>query len=461
MKDWGRILVTTRLEKQVTPRFFQAWTKLINTGLRPNDGYYMVAGKVAHAAQNDCVRALLAGPFDTLLTLDSDADVAPDFLEKFRSHEPGFAYDVLQAFYPRRGWPPRAIWMKRNALGEMMESFVINPDTTEEVDMIGTHCCLFRREVFEAMLGDADPTHFDWFFYPRHLKQSEDGAFSVEAQSLGFRLGATTAVRAGHVTEITTTWDSYQEYLQITGKLPLIQRYSDLAHEVGAFTGETPEEVIAKAVSAAENVREPWLANPPQGAAEERTFYGRPDNGYLYDLLNWNCQPFYERIISPLRGISGQRVLVIGCGLGTEADAMADHNTVDVFELPGVLKDFAMRRLGSRVNWLHGDCLSQVLDGEEIYDLVVAIDTFEHIHPDELPTVLADLEACMGPKGALFAHNNWGQQDVFPMHHDNSAYFDAWCASAGLELIGENTWQRNSESSVSTEHKATLFEPVK
>lgn len=443
MQGWGRILVSTRLEKQISPRFFQAWTKLVKTGLRQDDGLYVVAGKVAHAAQNDCVRTMLGGPFDSLLTLDSDADVAPDFLERFRNFEPGFAYDALQAFYPRRGWPPRAIWIKPNALGEMMECFVIDPDVTEEVGIVGTHACLFRRAVFERMLGDNDPETFDWFFYPRHKKMSEDGAFSQEARALGFRLGATTAVRAGHVTEITTTWDTYQEYLDITGKRRLIERYGELAQEIAAFTGETAELVLAKATSAGDNVRIPWTELAPATPAEERAFYGRPDNGYLYDLLNWNCQPFYERIIAPLRPASGQRVLIIGAGLGTEADVMADRNKVDVFELPGVLKDFAMKRLGGRVNWLHGDTLGEALDPDDCYDLVVAIDTLEHVHPSELPFVLADIDMVLGQGGALYAHNNFGQQDVYPMHHDHSEYFAGWCEAVGMVKEGEFLWRKS------------------
>ena len=86
VNDWGRILVSTRLEKQISTRFFQSWSQLIKHGLRQGDGFLSIAGKVAHRAQNDVVRHfLLHTECDTLLTLDSDADVAPDFLEKFRT----------------------------------------------------------------------------------------------------------------------------------------------------------------------------------------------------------------------------------------------------------------------------------------------------------------------------------------------------------------------------------------
>lgn len=443
MTDWGRILVATRLEKQVPARFFQTWNALVLRGLRQGDGSYSVAGKVAHKALNEIVRRFLAGPFDSLLTLDSDAEVSPDFVSQFRDYAPGHAYDVLQAFYTRRGWPPRAIWMKRDARGQMMEHIVTDPDMTDDVDICGTHCCLFRRTVFEQMLGSNDPATFEWFHYPRHQPDSEDAAFSLEAKAAGFRLGATSAVRAGHLSEVNVTWDSYQDYLHISGQTVLHDRYQELAGMVAEFTGESKADVVAKAAAGGVNVREAWAQAAPVGVEAERAFYGKRDNGYLYDLIGWNCTPLYECILAPLRILSGQRVLVIGCGLGTEADVMAEHNTVDVFELPGALKDFAMRRLGRRVNWLHGATLGQALSNEDEYDLIVAIDTLEHVHPDELPILLADIDGALPPRGgALYCHNNWGQQELYPMHYDHRALFAQWCATVGLVQKGEFLWER-------------------
>lgn len=456
MKDWGRILVSTRLEKQISPRFFQAWSLLIRNGLRPGDGFYSVGGMVAHKAQNDVVRHFLQTECDTLLTLDSDADVAQEFVEQFRSYEPGFAYDILQAFYPRRGWPPRAIWMKRNAVGEMTEHIVIDPDLIEDVDVCGTHACLFRREVFERLLGDADPATYEWFYYPRHKPDSEDAAFSHDAKAAGFRLGATSAIRAGHITEVVTTWDTYQDYLHVTGSMAGAQRFDELSRMVADFTGEPVETVVAKAAMGGENVKRAWqeaIELAPDGAGieviptaeAERAFYGSANNGYLYDLIGWNSTPLYERILAPLRGVSGQKVLVIGTGLGTEADVMADANPVTCFELPGVLRDFAMERLGNRVAWMNGDTLRGAIEHcrHNYYDLIVAIDTLEHVHPYEISDVLGAISWALAPNGHLYAHNNWGDQELYPMHRDYGDAFDAWCERVGLVQEGEFLWRRS------------------
>lgn len=423
---WGKILVATRLEKAISARFLQVWTDFVLHGLRDGDDVLTVRGLVAHRASNNAVRHLLKGEFDSIFFLDSDADITPDFLETFREYEAGWDYDILQAFYTRRGWPPRAIWIQENALGDTMETFITNPDTIEDVAIAGTHAVLIKRHVFEKMLDDSDPETFDWFFYPRHSSDSEDGAFSREARRAGFKVGATTHLKAGHITEITTGWETYIEFLNVSGRLPLIERYRQLSGLVAEFTGESQAMVVAKAIKGNVNVRDAWEKMKPQTAVAVCDFYGDYNNGYLYDLLNWNCQPLYERIITPLKEIRESKVLVIGAGLGTELEYLHSSNQVDVYELPGVLSDFLKFRFNGSVRLL------DQLTGSD-YDLIVALDVIEHIHPAEIDGFLDTLDRLLKPEGALYTHNNFGEFDKYPMHYDHSQKFEAWLIKRGLK----------------------------
>ena len=221
---WGRIAVGTRLEKQVDSRFVCVWSELITKGLRKGDGFLVASDLPAHRAANHLVRGFLKTPCDTLLMLDSDADVGPGFIEEFRNVEAGWDYDILQAFYTRRGWPPEAIWLQALGMGngesdepQLVQCLVTADNITTRVAAIGTHAVLIRREVFVGLLGDADPDKFEWFWYPRGEKQSEDVAFSLEARRAGFKLGATTSAKAGHISRVTTGWETYQEYLRLNG----------------------------------------------------------------------------------------------------------------------------------------------------------------------------------------------------------------------------------------------------
>lgn len=214
---WGSIALGTRLEKMVESRFFLVWSELISKGLRRGDGFLIAADLPAHKASNDLVRRFLKTNCDTLLMLDSDADVGPEFVNGFRDFEGGWDYDVLQAFYTRRGWPPAPIWMTAGPDANTLTIPVIQTERTEPVTAIGTHSVLIRREVFETLARGCNQATFEWFFYPRNSTTSEDIAFSLEAGRAGFKLGATTALKAGHIGRVTTGWQTYQEYLALNG----------------------------------------------------------------------------------------------------------------------------------------------------------------------------------------------------------------------------------------------------
>lgn len=216
MSEWGRIAVGTRLEKVVENRFVRAWSELITRGLRRGDGFLIAADLPAHKASNELVRRFLRTDCDSLLMLDSDADVGPGFVSEMRDLEAGHAFDVLQAFYVRRGWPPEAIWFQLHG-DDYVNCLVTADNITVDVAGIGTHAVLIRRGVFDAMARGHDPETFEWFWYPRGEKMSEDLAFSQAARAAGFRLGATTAVKAGHISRVTTGWETYQEYIAING----------------------------------------------------------------------------------------------------------------------------------------------------------------------------------------------------------------------------------------------------
>jgi hypothetical protein len=217
-KDWGRIVVGTRLEKTVPDDFMLVWSELISFALRPGDGWMIATKKTAHQAANTLVRRFLKETeSETLMLIDSDCEIGKDFIESFRSYEPGWEFDVLQAFYVTRGWPPLPVWFDQAPDGRTRRIFVTELDHTAEVILCGNHCTLFRREIFIKQM-EAQPEipleKFDFFWYPRHNPNGEDTAFSVEARKLGFRLGATTHVTAGHISQINTGWKTHLEWLE-------------------------------------------------------------------------------------------------------------------------------------------------------------------------------------------------------------------------------------------------------
>jgi len=430
--DWGSICVATRLEKLVESQFVTDWSHLITTGLRTGDSFIIAKDRVAHTAANEVVRGFLRSNNDTLCFLDSDASFGPGFVEDLRTVPEGFEFDIFQAFYTRRGFPPEAIWFKESTLGDLMQCLVWKDNFTETTAAVGLHCVLIRREVFETILNDNPGVpleRFDWFWYPRHGGTSEDMAFSREAGGkYKFKIGSTTSVKAGHISRVVTGWQTYQEQIRISGIWDKWQDYLSLVELISDFTGVPQDDVIAYAVKGTEFTRNAFEQANPQTPEEYREFYGREENGYLYDLLAWNVSPFYHQIINPLRKIKDKKVLVVGGGIGGEVEVLRGANQVDVYELPGVLRDFMMTRFQDDKNVLLWDhtCYQDYINVGLKYDLIVAVDVIEHIHPGELMTTLDKWLALLKPDGLFYFHNNFGQQDTMPQHFDHSKPFQVW-----------------------------------
>lgn len=446
MPDWGKMLVGVRLEKTISDEFFDVWTRLLSGGLRDGDRWFISRGKTAHRAANAAARELLKSDCDTLFFLDSDADIDPDFLHRFRDFEPGWEYDALQAFYTRRGWPPEAIWFQRDSQGVLKKCYVLD-EVTEPVALVGLHACLIRRSVFEKLLGDNQPQEHDWFFYPRHTQITEDAAFSDEAIHAGFKIGATTAVKAGHISQVTVGWETYQDYLHASGQIERIERYGELMPLLMQFTGCAEDEIANRAAAGAANVTQAW-GQAEKTADEARAFYGLDDNGYLYDLFHWNSSLFFIQLTRPLKTYMAENALVIGGGLGTEAALLSEHNIVTVFELPGVLRRFLQLRFNgnNKVRVLGADRLENLSEAHTgAYSLVTAIDVIEHVHPDELDGFLKTIDRLLAPGGVLYAHVNFGQQDIYPMHYNHAQAYSAFLDRRGFIRETAMTWRKPGE----------------
>lgn len=459
MKAWGKICVTTRLEKQVDPEFFASWTGLLMQGLRKGDNVRLTRGKVAHVAQNENVRAfLLETDCDTFLSLDSDADFEPGFLETFRTYTPGYDFDLFQAFHLRRAWPPEAIWLAHNPhLDGALEQQMILGRGEQELGLVGTHCALVRREVFLAIyekLGQPNNiplTEFEWFTYPRHKQMSDEAQFSHEARALGFRLGGTTEIRINHLAHRSIGWDDYQEYLDHTQARARGAYYHELVKLVAEFTGETEQAVMAKVLLGNENVKQAWEREKPTTPDEVRAFYGKADNGYLYDLISWNWNELYWKIIAGLDQYQNKRVLVIGAGLGTEVERLKANNEVLAFEVKGVLRKFLDWRFsGVAMEASRVFSINRWYEG--YFDLVVCIDTLEHIHPAEIDETLQAISDLLTPGGVFYCHNNFEQQDLYPMHFDHAEKFAQWVSDNGMERMNDYEY-RKPEMSQQVQHQ--------
>ena len=376
-------------------------------------------------ARNRGAQALLDSEFTHILMLDSDHPHPIDIVQRLARRvieDPERLVVAALAF--RRGEPyDPLVWVKKDdgvyAVVEWEENSLI------DAYIVGTPAMLIHRSVFEQI---SKP----WFYYdyteinqPNFSWPTEDVGFCKKVCEAGIHIYCDTSIVTPHMRSVTVDENTYRTWQAVHPEEqadPLIERK---AMSIANLLGLTPAELTRQVQDGGLNVNEAWNEKNPQTAEEVREFYGKRDNGYFLDLLYWNTTQFYKTIVEPLRSYSGKNALVIGPGIGGEIDQLLDNNRVVVKELPGAMKDWLFDFYGDKIEDFY-----ETNDAPD-YDLIVAVDVIEHIHPDELETFLETIGEILAPGGTFYCHCNFGQRDLYPMHYwQNEDIFNAW--------IGEN-----------------------
>ena len=203
--------------------------------------------------------------------------------------------------------------------------------------------------------------------------------------------------------------------------------------ELARFLGIAPDEANRRCRTYSPlMMADKWKEANPQTADEVKQFYVNTDL-YLYELAGWNESPEYKKRIAPLMNYHGKRILEIGGGIGSACIAMAlNGNDVTYFDINQYNTDFAHLRFNERYL-----SIKQVdkLDGLRDFDIVVAIDTLEHIHKDDLPKMIKDISSMLKDGGFLYCRSNFAQQETFPMHFDNEKLIEELCNKNELWAI--------------------------
>jgi SAM-dependent methyltransferase len=307
-----------------------------------------------------------------------------------------------------------------------------------ECDAIGTGAMLIHRSVLEQM---APP----WFEF--NGDEGEDLRFCKRAkQELGIPIFVDLSAICGHIEMVAM---GHSQFMQFYSAHAIhASRYNpDMAVQwLVDFLGEDAEEAKLNLQNyTPEQMGDLWRSLNPQTASDVNSFYRGTNVGrmYVYELLNWNMTEFFTNIRSELKSYKNQRVLEIGCGIGTISIQMAYQNCdVTAVEINPTLRHFTEKRwewLQNTVPIHHNGklkiCSDIPADGE--FDLVIATDVFEHIHPKLLPAMLQQIEPLVPVRGRIFHHNNWGQQDLFPFHYDHSSSWEGWLKKAGFFLLDD------------------------
>jgi len=254
---------------------------------------------------------------------------------------------------------------------------------------------------------------------------SEDWDFCDKVRKAGGKVYAHTGVQLGHLKEKIYT---AQETLEkIKGEDDSLGR-ADIWEELSEYLGGEVRDLTTEA-EATTSLREQW--NKWEGTTEE--FYSNPEIGrkYLFDLTGFNSHDYYwnERL-APILCTQGSSILDIGCGIGTALLELCHENKHLVGCDPNNTALGFARYRATKIG-AHNIEFTDKLPGDlGQFDLIMAIDTLEHI--EDLRGLLMQLGRGMRPGAKLYHFDSFGQQDISPMHFNHSKEIDEWIREAGL-----------------------------
>lgn len=203
--------------------------------------------------------------------------------------------------------------------------------------------------------------------------------------------------------------------------------------ELARFLGISEEEAKRRVMEyTPHQLGEDWEEAKPETPEDIDEFYRQTDK-YLYELIGWNFSEVFNDRIRPLMYYHRKRILEIGAGIGSLCISLAmNGNEVTYCDINEQNYAFAKQRFADRLLPIR---MAKELKGLRDYDIVVAIDFLEHIHPEALPRMMKDIAGCLRDGGFLYHRSNFSQQEgLYPMHFDHSETLPKLAADNGLKL---------------------------
>lgn len=203
----------------------------------------------------------------------------------------------------------------------------------------------------------------------------------------------------------------------------------EILKDIALYTGESPGEVDRKMETVIADLKQAWLRR--KGTVLD--FY-RGNRLYLYDIGLFNMGKGYKDRLRPLEEVGGQKVLDIGCGIGSLVFSLGSCNQVMGYEVNEVLLDFCRWRKAKHN--LSGE-FTDVMPALGNFDLITAVDVLEHI--EWLGQYLLELGKGMKAGAMLYHYDTFeGGGGMWPMHFNYSKDISRFLEDAGFRVIHKN-----------------------
>jgi 2-polyprenyl-3-methyl-5-hydroxy-6-metoxy-1,4-benzoquinol methylase len=466
----GHIYLGIPRERLYIPEFVDCRDKIL-IGLSKQgigSGYFQAAGHRVDKNRDRIVESFLTAEDkpEWLLMLDSDMEHPEDIANRLMKHNK----PIVGALYFHRGdthdpFVFKYVGLKKDVYGRMSHSwaplrdlvykflsesgipmadgsFVVNNppfDPLIECDAVATGAMMIHRSVLEKM----EKPIFEY----EPMAISEDLMFCLKAKQYGFPIYCDLSTISGHYSFVPMGQAQFRVIHEMAGIRFTTYNQQDAWTDIAEYLSIPVDEAKTMVIEGnAHMVGDHWNEVKPQTPEEVTNFYKDPITGhkYIIELLHWNNSSGFQQMRGQLKGIRETKVLDIGSGIGTfaiqmelqanQVTAVEPNETLIGFSKFREKKLFEAMMMQPGIVWINSDkWYNKAVD--ESFNIVTAFDVIEHIPLEELRVVIPHIARVLTHGGRLIFHNNFGQQEIYPMHFDHSAEWEQMIKDAGLVQI--------------------------
>lgn len=265
---------------------------------------------------------------------------------------------------------------------------------------------------------------------------SEDYDFCEKARKVGTKPYIDTSVQLGHLGEYSYSLNDVVTLQKENKAKEIVEnqvRLKHLVRDLAEFTSQDKGQVDRKLEYARMTLARLWREH--KGTPEE--FY-KDNVECLYDDATFNLGADYAKNkLASLSNIKGEKILDIGCGIGTAAFMLASQgNKVIGYDINQTAIDFCnFKKKRNKAS------ITFTTDMPELsqFNLIVCIDVLEHI--EDLESFIKMLGEGMKPGSRLY-HNEPIKEELYiethhPQHFDHTDKVETYLEEAGFSLKGD------------------------
>lgn len=415
-------------------------------GIKTKSEQFRARIAIVEAAQRDNC--------DWLLMMDDDMIINPfvtqgptsdyGFLEKLVAHDK----DICGILYYQRGGNCEPVVMTR--VGESGYRFLRDSEIThglQRVDVAGGGCLLIKMKVFDKITPP--------YFAPEY-KWGTDIQLCRAAAEKGMEVWTDTSIEFGHLRDSKTIVTSRNRgRIQLEENMPgEIQQqfvasdiYARLIHDALAYTGKPNIDAICADA-------EEFMKTRGESGLEDADWYREFPMERVCRQVWFNTQmpgkkQMTEFVINAVDNKRKLKILDFGCGIGIPAFTYAERgHDVTAMDIRGTgTLEFLKWRANKHnvpIRFWESDGGAPALGNEE-FDVIVAMDSIEHIK--EWRLVVRELAKHLKAGGALFSNNAILEDVTHPEHYEiGGKAFIEECMTSGMMPVNQITYVKQKEA---------------